>query len=178
MVQESTIYVREVTSADVKYNETAATVVNTAYRSKGGWTTEEHIVGGQRATSEDINDMVLSNGKPNVLLYAFDSSDTEKVIGTVQIQHHDSKEAEIGLFSVSPDYQSKGVGGRLMRGACERMKELGYTTATLHVLENRPELLAWYAKLGFKETGERVPFVWPEMLKIKDLHFLTLKKDL
>lgn len=35
MVQESTIYVREVTPADVKYNETAAAVVNSAYRSKG-----------------------------------------------------------------------------------------------------------------------------------------------
>ncbi|KAG0740944.1 hypothetical protein G6F57_011109 [Rhizopus arrhizus] len=86
--------------------------------------------------------------------------------------------AEVGLFSVSPYEQSRGIGGQLVRAALTEMKEMGMTHAIMHVLENRPEILKWYKKLGFEETGERVPFIWPEQLKIDGLHFLVLKKAL
>lgn len=115
------------------------------------------------------------------MLYALDrSQDRETVIGTLQIQatEGNKEEAEIGLFSVSPAYQSRGVGGRLIRAAFEHMKSLGFKVATIHVIENRTEILVWYRKLGFEETGERIPFIWPVLLKVKDLHFLTLKKRL
>lgn len=121
------------------------------------------------------------NGKPNTLLFAFEQvGNTESVVGTVQIQPSEEhpNEAEVGLFSVSPTHQSCGIGGKLVRAAMEEMKILGFEYATMHVLENRPEILTWYKKLGYTETGERIPFVWPEMLKVKDLHFLTLKKPL
>lgn len=147
----------------------------------GGWTTEKHIVNGERVTLEDLEKAVKESGGRTTLLYAFDRvGDVDIVIGTLQIQPDEKnpEEAEIGLFSVNPAYQSRGIGGRLIRTSFEKMKELGYSRAVIHVLENRPELLAWYRKLGFVETGERIPFVWPELLKIKDLHFLTLKKDL
>ncbi|KAI8141671.1 acyl-CoA N-acyltransferase [Fennellomyces sp. T-0311] len=179
MVQESTIFVREVILDDLKHNKAAHAVVNGAYRSEGGWTTEKDLVSGERATEQDIEHAVRANGKPNTLLYAFDnSSGADTVVGTVQIQALPNKEAELGLFAVSPSFQSRGVGGRLVRGAFDRMKELGFTTAVIHVLETRAELLAWYRKLGFVETGERIPFVWPDMLKVKDVCFITLKKPL
>lgn len=176
MVQ-STICVRVVRPSDLKYASEATTVVNNAYRSEGGWTTEKDFVGGLRCTEEDMTGYIKENGNPNTLLLAFED---DKVVGTVQIQPSQSvkEEAEVGLFSVSPFHQSRGIGGRLIRQAMEEMTRLGFNTATMHVLENRPEILGWYKKLGFAETGERVPFLWPEMLKIKDLHFLTLKKPL
>lgn len=176
MVQ-APITVKVVDLNDLKYVTAATTVVNNAYRSEGGWTTEQHIVSGQRCTEEDMTKFITKNGKPNTLLFALEQ---DNVVGTVQIQpsHEASSEAEVGLFSVSPLHQSRGIGGKLIRQAMSEMKILGFSTAVMHVLENRPEIISWYKKLGFQETGERIPFVWPEMLKIKDLHFLTLKKAL
>lgn len=144
----------------------------------GGWTTEKDIVAGLRCTEEDMYRFVEENGQPNTLLFAFDE---EKVVGTLLIQPNQNgeKEAEIGLLSVSPLYQSRGIGGKLIRQAFVEMQQLGFTHAIMHVLENRPDVLSWYKKLGFVETGERIPFIWPEMLKVdKDLHVLTLKKPI
>ena len=142
------------------------------------------MISGERATIEDIEQFVRTSGKPNTLLYAFDTSGAseeviEKVVGTVQIQPTaDGQEAELGLFAVAPTQQSRGIGGRLVRSAFEKMKELGFKVAVIHVLATRVDLLKWYHKLGFEETGETIPFIWPEKLKVKDLYFITLKKQL
>jgi ribosomal protein S18 acetylase RimI-like enzyme len=147
---------------------------------EGGWTTESKIVQGERATTEEIDQVIQCNRAPNILLLAFMSTDAgEEVVGTVQVQHKEGDdEAEIGLFSVSPKRQSGGIGGKLIREAIRVIKEdLQYKHAFVHVLENRTDILAWYRKLGFKETGERIAFVWPEKLLVSDLHFLTLKME-
>jgi ribosomal protein S18 acetylase RimI-like enzyme len=135
-------------------------------------------VSGERCTADVMKEFILLNGQPNTLLFAFEE---DQLVGTVQIQpcKQHAGEAEIGLFSVSPLYQSRGIGGKLIRQAMIEMRQLGFHAATMHVLENRPEILTWYRKLGFVETGERVPFIWPELLKgDKNIHFLTLKKPL
>ena len=130
---------------------------------------------------EEIEQAIQRNRAPNILLLAFMSTDAgDEMVGTVQIQHKEGDdEAEIGLFSVSPKRQSAGIGGKLIREAIRVIKDdLQYKHAMVHVLENRTDILAWYRKLGFKETGERIAFVWPEKLLVSDLHFLTLKMDL
>ena len=176
MVQ-APILVRLAEPTDLDNAAAATAVVNNAYRSEGGWTTETHIVGGQRCTEEGMKDYITNSGKPNTLLFAFEGS---QIVGTVQIQpsQENPHEAEVGLFSVSPLHQSRGIGGKLIKEAMAEMLNLGFNTATMHVLENRPEILSWYKKLGFVETGERIPFVYPDLLIIKDVHFLTMKKPL
>jgi ribosomal protein S18 acetylase RimI-like enzyme len=129
---------------------------------------------------DEVESAITGNRSPNVLLLAFLSTDNgDEVVGTVQVQpEHEHKEAEIGFFSVSPKHQSQGIGGKLIREAIRVIKEdLKYERAMVHVLENRVDILKWYRKLGFQETGERVEFVWPDKLLIKDLHFLTMKLD-
>ncbi|KAI9475501.1 MAG: acyl-CoA N-acyltransferase [Benjaminiella poitrasii] len=176
MVQPS-ICVRKVSPSETQYTEESVKVVNAAYRSDGGWTSEKDCVNGARVTTEMMETMIRTNGSPNTLLLAFDEG---QVVGTIQIQPYEEYpgEAEIGLFSVSPNHQSRGIGGRLMQTALAEMKTMGFKYAVLHVLENRSDVLTWYNKLGFVETGERIPFVWPESLKIKDLKFIVLKKAL
>ncbi|KAI8972510.1 acyl-CoA N-acyltransferase [Pilobolus umbonatus] len=170
------IFIRKVDLSDLVHKEDAHKVVNLAYRSEGGWTTEKSIVKGERCTLEDIEGFILNNGKPNTLLFAYDN---DKVIGTVQIQPWPTTtDAEIGLFSVHPQYQSRGIGGQLVRRAMDEMKSLGYKNAMMHVLDNRPEILQWYQKLGFKDTGERSPFVWVDKLLVDNVQFVTLKKAL
>ncbi|KAI8085085.1 acyl-CoA N-acyltransferase [Halteromyces radiatus] len=181
MVQDtsSVIIVRQATLADLEIKEDIQKIINGAYRSKGGWTDESALVNGQRATLEDMETHIKDT--VNVLFLAFEKKageDQMTVVGTVQIQPDGPDEAEIGLLSVDQSLQSRGIGGRLVRTAMDEMKIRGYKRAVIHVLDVRTEILAWYRKLGFVETGERTPFVWPELLKVKSLEFLVLKKSL
>lgn len=128
-----------------------------------------------RCTEEEIKKFIEENGKPHTLLLAFQG---ETVVGTIQIEHSEEhpSDGEIRLFSVSPDHQSKGIGGILFRAVLAEMKKLGYTNALMRIFENRPELLAWYTRQGFKETGERFSYHSPDRLKDKNIQFMTLKK--
>lgn len=172
------IIVREVDINDLKNVPAATIVVNDAYRSEGGWTTEKDIISGLRCTEEDMVQFITENGKPNTLLFAFKNN---FVAGTIKINpsHESPNEAEVGLFSVSPLHQSRGIGRKLICQAMSEMTKLGFDTAVIQVLENRPEIISWYRKLGFEKTGERIPFGWPEKLKVlEDIHVLILKKTL
>ena len=71
----------------------------------------------------------------------------------------------LGLFAVLPSYQSKGIGGKLVRAALSHIKdEWKCERCVIWVLENRPELLKWYEKMGFRWNGETRPFVFPDLL--------------
>ena len=50
--------------------------------------------------------------------------------------------------------------------------------AVLHVISVREELLEWYIRFGFKDTGEKVQFVWPELSLVPDMQMSILKKEL
>ncbi|CAM0137529.1 hypothetical protein VKS41_002996 [Umbelopsis sp. WA50703] len=172
------VYIRECIPKDIEIKDTIHKVVNAAYRSEGGWTTESKIVSGERATMQEVETHITKNRSPNVLLLAMlPGEEGDQVVGTVQVQPAaEGKEAEIGFFSVSPAHQSGGIGGKLIREAIRVIKDdLQLDYAMVHVLENRDDILKWYRKLGFAETGERIEFVWPDKLLVKDLHFLELK---
>jgi len=87
-----------------------------------------------------------------------------------------STTAMFGLFAVLPSYQSFGIGTLLVTHALSHMRTVWRCkTCVLWVLENRPEILAWYEKIGFKWTGETRPFVSPELLIQKaDFRILEL----
>jgi len=88
-----------------------------------------------------------------------------------------STSAMFGLFAVHPSYQSSGIGSLLVQKALSHMRTVWHCkTCILWVLENRPELLAWYEKIGFKWNGVTRPFVFPEYLKEKvDFRILELE---
>ena len=50
------------------------------------------------------------------------------------------------------------------------------------VIEQRSELLAWYARRGYRSTGEKEPFPYGNprfgLPKREDLRFLVLEKEL
>jgi ribosomal protein S18 acetylase RimI-like enzyme len=54
---------------------------------------------------------------------------------------------------VSPAYQGLGVGGKLMRLAEERARAAGIGELQLYTHRLMTENLAWYARLGYEETG-------------------------
>jgi ribosomal protein S18 acetylase RimI-like enzyme len=85
----------------------------------------------------------------------------------------------ITRFAVHPSYQSKGLGKLLVLEILKEMKNMGYHTCSLRVFSNRPEVLGWYGRLGFKETGERRKFnPLPGKKVLLDVDFIIMKKEL
>ncbi|KAH8550892.1 hypothetical protein BGW37DRAFT_496347 [Umbelopsis sp. PMI_123] len=135
------IFIREVNRQDIQLAYAIKQVVNDAYQTGwDGWTSESKII----------------KVHP-ILLLAFLPTDAgDEVVGTVQVLHKEGDdEAEIKLFSVK---------------ALRMIKEdLKYKHAFVHVLENRIDILGWYCKLEFKETGERIAFAWHEHLLMRNI---------
>lgn len=174
MVQPS-IFVRTVQINDLKYASEATKIINDAYDATQYWAPGANVISEPRCKEEDIISFIKNSGRPNILLFAFEES---SIVGTLLIKPLDDvlKEAELTLFSVSPNYQSRGFGGKLIRQVLEEMTKLGYKTVSLIVLDHRLELISWNQKFGFTEF-QRYPFIWPSA-KVQDIQALVLKKKL
>jgi ribosomal protein S18 acetylase RimI-like enzyme len=55
--------------------------------------------------------------------------------------------------AVDPQHQGEGIGGALMRLAEERARAAGIGELRLYTHRLMTENLAWYARLGYEETG-------------------------
>ena len=142
----------------------------------GGWTSEKDMVREPRVSVQDVENLIRNSGNPNTLIFAFEEN---HVVGTALLQPslEKSGEVEIALYCVSVNHQSRGIVGKLLRHSIEEVKKLGFRTAYLKVLENRLDILAFYAKYGFQDSGERLPYFWPERLMV-EARFAILKKIL
>jgi len=57
------------------------------------------------------------------------------------------------MLAVDPLHQGKGLGARMVRAAEEHCRERGCRVMDITVLSPRPELLPFYHRLGYQETG-------------------------
>ena len=82
----------------------------------------------------------------------------------------------VGLLSVDPSLQTRGFGRRLMAAAEEYFRAAGCSAVNLRIISARPELLRFYGKLGYTETGIS-PMPVDAPLKMA-CHFIHLSKPL
>lgn len=59
----------------------------------------------------------------------------------------------LGMLSVDPENQGTGLGGAMVKAAEDFCREKGCNAMDLTILSLRPELLPFYRKLGYTETG-------------------------
>ena len=88
--------------------------------------------------------------------------DTE-IVGT-SLAGPDPLEPTVGHLSrlyVIPELSGRGIGGRLYHTCMSHLGELGFTEATLWVLEDNHRVRSWYERLGWRATGERRPIYAP-----------------
>lgn len=131
-------------------------LVNSAYRgesAKVGWTTEADILGGQRTDSEGIREMILKPGARIELGLAADDT----ILGCVYLEHKDHS-LYLGMLTVNPYLQSKGLGKELLQRSEEIALELGLHQIILEVISIRSELIAFYERRGYQRTGVTAPF--------------------
>jgi ribosomal protein S18 acetylase RimI-like enzyme len=137
-------------------------LVNSAYRGEGGWTHEAHLLSGAR-TSDDGIDELMSDPQSMILKY---TDEQDKVIGCVYLQKQGSK-LYLGLLSVSPALQGKGIGQDLLNSAVAYAREAGCSRIRITVIDARVELLEWYERHGYVRTGEKEPFHAGEQFGIR-----------
>ena len=154
------------------------TLINSAYRgetSKKGWTTEAHLLAGKRTTEEELEQIIL-DPKNTFLKY----SEKDKIIGSVLLVEK-GDQLYVGMLTVSPELQNSGIGKKMLAEAEIHAKTLGLSTLSMTVVSVRSELIAWYKRHGYVETGEREPFPSSDIhinISDKPLEFIFLEKRL
>ncbi|MFM1961671.1 MAG: hypothetical protein RLZZ172_516 [Bacteroidota bacterium] len=151
-------------------------LVNRAYRgasSRKGWTTEADLIAGDVRIDADALQQVLITPGSIVLGYR----QAENLVGCVNLQHKGDY-LYLGMFSVSPEHQNAGIGKKLLQAA--ELVALQWDLKAIHmsVISVRHELIAWYMRNGYADTGERIPFQEDGMSgkHLRQLEFMVLRK--
>jgi ribosomal protein S18 acetylase RimI-like enzyme len=153
-------------------------LVNSAYRgsiSKKGWTTEADLIDGTRVDESVLNELI-QRSDTTILMYHED----EKLLSCVELRKENTK-LYLGMLSVAPDTQGKGIGKKMLTAAEVFAKESNLHTIFMSVISVRKELIDWYIRHGYLLTGERKPFIVPDErwgIPKTSLEFLMLEKVL
>ncbi len=152
-------------------------LLNRAYRGESstrGWTTEAHLIGGNVRTDEPHLLQTMQQ-QDSVLLKYRDGQN--RVIGCVNLQRHGSR-IYLGMLSVSPELQGKGVGKELLAAAEEFAIGKQCKAIYMAVISVRTDIVSWYERHGYKDTGERKFFEEDGLTgkHLQPLEFMTLEK--
>jgi ribosomal protein S18 acetylase RimI-like enzyme len=156
-------------------------LVESAYRgesSKAGWTTEAHLLDGQRTDEQSVRGIV--EGPDGRVVLAVDG---RAIVGCCQLERRRGGVAYFGMFAISPTLQGAGAGKQLLAEAERQAREeWGCTRMEMTVIAQREDLIAWYLRRGYREVGERRPFPYGDerfgVPRRPDLEFTVLSKDL
>ncbi|SFP90656.1 GNAT family N-acetyltransferase [Parafilimonas terrae] len=154
-------------------------LLNSAYRgeaSRQGWTTEADLIAGDVRT--DYNDLLRVMQTPASVMLKYTDPQNE-ITGCVNLQQRDNK-IYLGMFSVSPQLQGGGIGRQLLLAAEEYARNLNCNYIYMLVIAARAELIAWYKRNNYYDTGERIPFKEDDLSgkHLQPLEFMVLEKEL
>lgn len=135
-------------------------VIERAYRgdtARTGWTHEADLLDGPR-TSLDVLERVVADPGQRLLI----AWHGRKPIGCVAIADRGEGLVYLGQLCVEPALQGDGI-GRMLIGAAERTAMAAFDAGRIEmtVIESRTELIAYYARRGYRVTGERRDFPIP-----------------
>ncbi|KAJ5852262.1 uncharacterized protein N7529_011647 [Penicillium soppii] len=133
-------------------------LVESAFRaedSRPGWTDDLGLSAGFRIDPKEI--MAMITAPDSVMLMATDEN--EKLVGSIGTSKRGTNHARIFMLAVDEAQQRGGVGRQLLAYAEDYgSRTWGVTTFGLNALSNRKQLISWYTRHGYKETGETSPF--------------------
>lgn len=151
--------------------------VNSAYRgdsSRKGWTTEADLLDGIRTSEESLKKMIQL---PSAVILV--AEEEGNINGCVYLEQKEDV-LYLGMLTVSPALQGKGIGALLMQKAEEHARLLRCVKIQMTVITLRDSLIAFYERRGFHDTGERIPFPDDPAFGIpkQPLQFLVMEKQL
>lgn len=168
-----------VTIATIEDIPSLVPLLNSAYRgdaSKKGWTTEADMIEGSLRTDETTLSELMQQPGAVILKY---TDPENKIAGCVFLRKEDKK-IYLGMLSVSPLIQAKGIGKQLMAAAEAYAAEQACTSIYMRVISIRYELIAWYERKGYYNTGITQPFPNEPKFGIpkQPIEFILMQKDL
>ena len=168
---------RDATDADV---DALVALVESAYRgdsSRAGWTTEAHLLEGQRTDPEGVLEVIKS---PDARVLVVEQAG--RIVACCQLEHR-GDHAYFGMFAVSPALQGGGLGKVIITEADRTVRETwGVTEMHMTVISVREDHIAWYERRGYRRTGRMSPFPYGDerfgIPQRDDLRFELLVKPL
>ena len=165
--------------AEEKDISSLVALMDSAYRGEGakqGWTAESDLFIGNKRTDETTVADLLK--KPGAVFLKYLNEDGA-LEGCVFL-HQKDKRLYLGMFSVSPLAQGKGIGKKLLVAADDYAKKNNCTSIYMTVITVRENLIAWYERNGYQKTGKVLPFPVDERFGIptQPLEMLVLEKHL
>jgi ribosomal protein S18 acetylase RimI-like enzyme len=154
-------------------------LLNISYRgetSKQGWTTEAELIAGNIRSDEKSVQQVMEQNGSIFLKYL---NNEQQIIACVNLQLHEDK-IYLGMFSVLPRLQGGGIGKQLLQAADEYAKHLHCKAVYMSVISVRTELIEWYKRHGYVDTGERKPFPEDGLTgkHLRELEFMIMEKSI
>jgi N-acetylglutamate synthase-like GNAT family acetyltransferase len=165
-----------ITKATVEDVSALNKLINSAYRgesSKKGWTTEANILEGSRTTEKELTE-IIQDKKNTILKYM----ENNQIIGCVLLIEK-KEQLYLGMLTVSPELQNSGVGKKVLQQAEIYALGLGLSKIVMTVITVRKELIAWYKRHGYVDTGAREPFPVSDVFSQtsnEPLEFMVLEK--
>lgn len=153
-------------------------LINSAYRgpvSRQGWTHESDLITGDERINETGLAAALAN-RANAMLMI---KEQEQIKGCVMLEKKD-EHIYLGMLSVNPAIQTKGIGKKLMQQAEQYALQNGFRKILMTVISARKELIEWYNRRGYSSTGETLPFPPHTLFGVPKmpLEFVVLEKHL
>ena len=130
-------------------------LINGAYRgesSKAGWTNEADLFEGSRTNESEL--LKLMDEPDTTFLKYLDEGE---IAGCVMLQKKNSF-IYLGMLTVDPLRQGMGIGKQLLQASDEFARVNNLEKILLTVLSVRTELIEWYIRNGYSDTGKRKPF--------------------
>lgn len=161
---------------------TIAALVNAAYRgesAKAGWTHESGLLSGQRTDPQALAADLAARPDSTILLLRDGDGALQ---GSVWVEQVEPQTCYLGMLTVDPRLQAKGLGRTLLEAAENHARRLGATRMRMTVIHVRDALIAWYERRGYRRTGAVEPFPYGDPrvgapLR-EDLTLLVLEKPL
>lgn len=141
-----------------------ARVVNAAFA------VEAFFKQGERTSAGQVCEMM----RAGVFLVVDDAHGVPMACAYVSIR---GETGYLGMLSVDPVAQGRGLGRLLTEAAESRCRAAGCRVAEIHVVNLREELPGFYRRLGFIETGATLPFPEDEETT-RPCHFLVMTKSI
>lgn len=151
-------------------------LVNKAYRgesAKKGWTHEADLIEGTWRTDVDSLAAALDDPSVNILKY----TENNKITGCVYLEKQGAT-LYLGMLTVSPGLQAKGIGSQLLKASEAYAEENGCRKIEMTVISVRHELIAWYERKGYRASGETRPFHTDNRFGIprQPIEFIVMEK--
>jgi predicted N-acetyltransferase YhbS len=156
-------------------------LTNRAYRDRGpgaSWNVES-MIEGERLTLAALRDDLAAQPQARLLIWRDQQGEH---LGHVWLEPQPDGAWYLGLLTVRPDRQDKGLGRALLAASEAHARGEGARRIRMTVVDRRDTLIAWYERRGYRLTGERRPWPYHDPSigrpSVPDLGFVVLEKPL